>query len=80
MIALQVGLRFREMIGPTLAADCEEVELHGSVLTIVTRNPALAHQFRLDTDTLLARLNQPGAPRVVRELRVRTGRGPGPQK
>ena len=80
MIALQVGLRFREMIGPILAADCEEVELHGSVLTIVTRNPALAHQLRLDTDTLLARLNQAGTPRVVRELRVRTGRGPGPHK
>ena len=80
MIALQVALLFREMLGPTLGADCEEIELHGSILTVVTRNPALAHQLRLDTDTLLARLNESGTPRRVRELRVRTGRGPGQQR
>lgn len=80
MIALQVAIRFREMLGPALGADCEEIELHGSILTIITPNPALAHQLRLDADTLLARLNEVGTPRRVRELRVRTGRGPGHQR
>ena len=78
MIALQIGIRFREILGPALAGDCEEIELHGSVLTVITRNPALAHQLRLDTEILLGRLNDSGTPRKVRELRVRNGRGPGP--
>jgi len=80
MIALQVGIRFREILGASLAADCEEIELHGSILTIITRNPALAHQLRLDAEVLLGRLNESGTPRRVRELRVRNGRGPGPSR
>ena len=80
MIALQVGIRFREILGSALAGDCEEIELHGSVLTIITRNSALAHQLRLDAEVLLSRLNESGTPRKVRELRIRNGRGPGPQR
>lgn len=77
MIALQVVLKFREILGPALLGDCEEIDLHGSILTITTRNPALAHQLRLDSEVLLERLNESGAPRQVRQLRVRNGRGPG---
>ena len=40
--------------------------------------PALAHQLRLDAETIVARLNRPELGRKVRTLRVRIGR-PTPQ-
>jgi hypothetical protein len=50
------------------------MELRGSVLTIITGNPALAHQLRLDTAELLERLNEASPGRRIRTLKVRTGR------
>lgn len=70
----QVAAAFRTVIGPDVAALCEEVELHSGVLVVTTGNPALAHQLRLDADTILRRLNRPELGRRVRELRVRIGR------
>lgn len=74
----RIQLLFKELIGQDLAAACETVELRGSTLTVVTSNPALAHQLRLDSELLMARLNEAGGSRKLRAIRVRTGRGPGP--
>jgi len=59
-----------------LAASCQEVTMRGGTLAVATDNPALAHQLRLDADSLLQRLNAMALPRRVRALRVRSGRGP----
>lgn len=74
VIEMRSGLAFAELLGPGLAAECESVELHGSVLTVATRNPALAHQLRLDAEHLLERLNRANPGRRIREIRVRSGR------
>ena len=74
VVEMRTRLAMNEILGPALAAECESVELHGSVLTVVTPNPALAHQLRLDASDLLARLNQAGPGRLIRTLKVRTGR------
>lgn len=74
MIGGQIASAFRAVIGPDVAALCDDVELHSGVLVITTSNPALAHQLRLDAETILARLNRPELGRKVRELRVRIGR------
>ena len=68
---------FRDLLGADLSAACETVELRGSTMSVVTSNPALAHQLRLDSEQLLARLNQMGSGRRLKAIRVRTGRGPG---
>ncbi|HLQ61877.1 MAG TPA: DUF721 domain-containing protein [Candidatus Acidoferrales bacterium] len=76
VIAARTAWIFRELLGPDLEAACESVELRGSTLTVATSNPALAHQLRLDSELLLARLNQALTERRVKTLRVRTGRSP----
>ncbi len=75
---VQVAVAFRQMIGPEVARLCDEVELRSGTLLVTTSSPALAHQLRLDAETILARLNQSDLGRKVRELRVRIGR-PTPQ-
>jgi len=74
----RVQVIFKELIGAELAAACETVLLRGSTLTVVTSNPALAHQLRLDSELLMTRLNEASSGRRLRTIRVRTGRGPGP--
>jgi hypothetical protein len=74
----QVEAAFRALMGREIAVLCEEVELRAGTLVITTANPALAHQLRLDAETIVARLNRPELGRKVRTLRVRVGR-PTPQ-
>jgi predicted nucleic acid-binding Zn ribbon protein len=74
---LNIRLAFSKLMGPSLAEHCAEVEVRGSVLIVTTANPALAHQLRLDGETLLERLNEARLGRRLRSLRVRTGRAPG---
>ncbi len=71
---MRAGLAFRGLLGPELAPECESVELHGTALTVITRNSALAHQLRLDAEVLLQRLNAANPGRRIREIRVRSGR------
>ena len=70
----QVAAAFRSLVGPDVAALCDEVDLHSGTLVVTTSHPALAHQLRLDAETILVRLNRPELGRKVRELRVRIGR------
>ena len=70
----QVAAAFRALMGPDVAVLCEEVELRSRTLVVTTSNPALAHQLRLDAETIIARLNRPELGRTVRDLRVRIGR------
>jgi hypothetical protein len=70
----QVASAFRSLIGPEIAVLCDEVELRAGTLLVTTSSPALAHQLRLDAETILARLNRPELGRKVRMLRVRIGR------
>ena len=74
----QVAVAFRTLIGPEIAVLCDEVELRSGTLLVTTSSPALAHQLRLDSETIVARLNRPELGRKVRTLRVRIGR-PTPQ-
>jgi len=62
------------MIGPEPARLCEDVELKSGVLIITTSSPALAHQLRLDAETVVKRLNELELGRHIRSLRVRIGR------
>jgi hypothetical protein len=67
-------MAFREVVGDTLAAGCESIQVRGSTLSITTSNPALAHQLRLDSERLMQRLNQESRlRRQVRSIRVRVG-------
>jgi hypothetical protein len=70
----QVASAFRALLGPDVAGMCEEVELRAGTLLVTTSNPALAHQLRLDAETIVGRLNRPELGRKVRTLRVRVGR------
>jgi hypothetical protein len=70
----QVAGAFRTLLGPDVARLCDEVELRSGTLVVTTSSPALAHQLRLDAQTIIARLNRPELGRKVRELRVRIGR------
>ena len=74
MLGSRVAAEFRAMIGPDPAGLCEEVELKSGVLVITTSSPALAHQLRLDADTVVRRLNGLDLGRHIRSLRVRIGR------
>ncbi|HKW70052.1 MAG TPA: DUF721 domain-containing protein [Candidatus Dormibacteraeota bacterium] len=74
LIGLQVARAFRHLVGPDVAMLCDEVEVKSGTLLVTTSNPALAHQLRLDAETILARLNRPDLGRKVRVLRVRIGR------
>jgi hypothetical protein len=74
MLGTRVAAEFRAMIGPDPARLCEDVELKTGVLIITTSSPALAHQLRLDAETVVRRLNELELGRHVRSLRVRIGR------
>ena len=74
MLGTQVASAFRSVIGPEPARLCDEVELHSGTLLVTTSSPALAHQLRLDAETIIARLNGLDLGRRVRTLRVRIGR------
>lgn len=70
----QVASAFRALMGPDVASLCDSVELKGGILLVTTSSPALAHQLRLDAETIIARLNRPELGRRVRIMRVRIGR------
>jgi Dna[CI] antecedent, DciA len=74
LMGMQVASAFRQLMGPDVARLCDEVELRSGTLLVTTSSPALAHQLRLDAETILARLNRPDLGRKVRVLRVRIGR------
>jgi len=74
MLGSRVAAEFRAMIGPEPARLCEDVDLKSGVLIITTSSPALAHQLRLDAETVVRRLNELDLGRHVRSLRVRIGR------
>lgn len=74
----RLRITFRAVLGEELASYCEEITVRGTTVSVTTANPALAHQLRLDADTLVLRLNaESRLARQVREVRVRVGR-PGP--
>ena len=77
-MGMQIAVAFRVLLGPDVARLCDEVELRSGTLLVTTSSPALAHQLRLDAETIVSRLNQPEQGRRVRSLRVRIGR-PTPQ-
>jgi Dna[CI] antecedent, DciA len=70
----QVAHAFRALMGPDVATLCDEVDLRSGTLLVTTSSPALAHQLRLDAETIVARLNGLELGRKVRNLRVRIGR------
>ena len=74
LLGTQVASAFRVVIGPEPARLCDEVELKSGVLLVTTSSPALAHQLRLDAETVVRRLNELNLGRRVRTLRVRVGR------
>ena len=74
LLGTQVGAAFRALIGTEPAGFCDEVELHSGTLVVTTSSPALAHQLRLDAETIIERLNGLGLGSRVRTLRVRIGR------
>ena len=65
---------FRALVGPEPARLCDEVELHSGTLVVTTSSPALAHQLRLDSETIVTHLNGLNLGRKVRVIRVRIGR------
>ena len=66
---------FREILGEALAGACETIEVRGSVVSVTTANPALAHQLRLDAEELMRRVNaESKLAKPVRAIRVRIGR------
>ena len=74
LLGAQVATAFRTMMGPEVARLCDEVEFRGGILLVTTSSPALAHQLRLDAETIMTRLNQPELGRTIRTVRVRIGR------
>lgn len=69
---------FREVLGESLASACETIEVNGSTVWVTTANPALAHQLRLDAETLLARINAvTRLNRPLRSMNIRVGSGRG---
>ena len=73
LLGTQVASAFRTVIGVDPAKLCDEVELRSGTLLVTTSSPALAHQLRLDSETIVARLNELDLGRKVRSLRVRIG-------
>jgi hypothetical protein len=69
----QVAAAFRAVIGADPARLCDEIELRSGTLLVTTSSPALAHQLRLDSETIVERLNRLDLGRKVRSLRVRIG-------
>ena len=74
LLGTQVAAAFRTLIGQDPASLCDVVELHSGTLVVTTSSPALAHQLRLDSETIVARLNGLDLGRKVRAIRVRIGR------
>ena len=74
LIETHVATAFRTVIGPETAQLCSEIELHSGTLVVTTSSPALAHQLRLDAETVVARLNRLDLGRKIKSLRVRIGR------
>jgi Dna[CI] antecedent DciA-like protein len=74
LLGTQVAGAFRVMIGVEPARLCDEVELRSGTLLVTTSSPALAHQLRLDSEMIVARLNGLNLGRKVRLVRVRIGR------
>ena len=74
LMAGQVAAAFRTLLGADVAGLCDEVELRDGILLVTTSSPALAHQLRLDAESILVRLNRPDLGRKVKTLRVRIGR------
>lgn len=73
ILGTQVAAAFKAMLGPDVASLCDSVELRSGTLLVTTSSPALAHQLRLDAETIISRLNRPELGRKVRTLRVRIG-------
>lgn len=73
-IGNRVAGAFRTLIGTEPARFCDEVELRSGVLLVTTSSPALAHQLRLDSETIVEKLNGLQLGRRVRSMRVRIGR------
>jgi hypothetical protein len=73
LIGGQVATAFRTVIGSEPARLCDAIELHSGTLVVTTSSPALAHQLRLDSETIIARLNALELGRRVRAIRVRIG-------
>jgi hypothetical protein len=73
LIGGQVAAAFRSTIGADPARLCDEIELHSGTLVVTTSSPALAHQLRLDSETIIERLNGLDLGRKVRTIRVRIG-------
>ena len=76
LIGAQVASAFRLLMGPEVARLCDQVELRSGTLIVTTSSPALAHQLRLDAETICVRLNDRELGRTVRTLRVRVGNFP----
>ncbi len=74
LMGTQVAAAFRIVIGNEPAKLCDEIELHSGTLVVTTSSPALAHQVRLDSETILSRLKGMELGRKVRAIRVRIGR------
>ena len=74
LLGTQVAAAFRGLIGAEPASLCDEVELRSGTLVVTTSSPALAHQLRLDSETIVLRLNALNLGRRVRSVRVRIGR------
>lgn len=75
LLAGQVASAFRTLLGPDVAKLCQDVELRSGTLLITTSSPALAHQLRLDAETIVDRLNRLNLGLRVRSIRVRIGHG-----
>ena len=74
LLGTQVAAAFRVVIGVEPARLCDEIEIHSGTLVVTTSSPALAHQLRLDSETIVERLNGLNLGRKVRIVRVRIGR------
>jgi hypothetical protein len=74
LIGTTIAAAFRMVIGEEPAQLCDEIELHSGTLVVSTSSPALAHQLRLDSETILRRLKDMNLGRKVRVIRVRIGR------
>jgi hypothetical protein len=74
LLGTQVAAAFRSLIGVEPALLCDEVELRSGTLVVTTSSPALAHQLRLDSETIVERLNGLNLGRRVRTVRIRIGR------
>jgi hypothetical protein len=74
LLGTRVATAFRSVIGSEPARLCDDVELRSGTLVVTTSSPALAHQLRLDAETIIGRLNGMELGRRVRTLRVRIGR------